>query len=49
MSRNLTYKEQRELREHQEAYERGQRVAMIAALISLFIGLVILPALVGGA
>jgi len=45
MSRNLTYKEQREL----YAYEMEQRGAMICAIVALLIGLVILPALVGGA
>lgn len=42
--RNLTWKEQRELRE----YEQDQRFQQMLAIASILFGLVILPILIGG-
>lgn len=44
MERNLTYREQKLQRE----YDQHQRLMMLGSLISLFIGLIVLPILVGG-
>jgi len=44
MQRNLTRREQMLQRE----YDQHQRLMMLGAIISLFIGLIVLPILVGG-